>query len=198
MNLKNKNNLLIFPTFIKKCDNFLNKKECKDVIKELKKIPSKNHGALTLDKSTSSHSDISNVHIKLGNEFNSRLSSIIDEYAEEYGYEKLIISNSWHNIQYKNSALSTHCHPNSIISGVLYLKVDNLSSKLFFYNPNPHVQFSNYMKENICNFKNTIFEVENGCLIMFPSWLQHGSGHQENKSNERICLSFNTKLKYPI
>ena len=160
MNLKNKNSLLIFPTLIKKCDNFLNKKECKDFIKELKKIPTKNHGALTSDKSTSSHSDVSNIHIKLGNEFNNRLSSIIDEYAEEYGYEKLIISNSWHNIQYKNSVLSTHCHPNSIISGVLYLKVDSLSSKLFFYNPNPHVQFSNYIKENICNFKMILFKLK--------------------------------------
>jgi uncharacterized protein (TIGR02466 family) len=195
MNLKNKNNILIFPTFIKKCDNFLNKKECRNVIEELKKIPLKNHDALTEDKSASSHTNFSNIHTKLGSKFNSRLSSITNEYAKEYGYEKLIIANSWHNIQYKNSALSTHCHPNSIISGVLYLKVDSLSSKLFFYNPNPHVQFSNYIEKNIFNFKSKVFEVKNGCLIMFPSWLQHGSGHQENKSDERISFSFNTKYE---
>lgn len=195
MNLKNKNNILIFPTFIKKCDNFLNKKECRNVIEELKKIPLKNHDALTEDKSASSHSNFSNIHTKLGDKLNSRLLSIINEYAKEYGYEKLILANSWHNIQYKNSVLSTHCHPNSIISGVLYLKVDSLSSKLFFYNPNPHVQFSNYIEKNIFNFKSKTFEVKNGCLIMFPSWLQHGSGHQENKSDERISFSFNTKYE---
>lgn len=198
MNLKNKKNILIFPTFIKKCDEFLNKQECIDVIKELKKTPAKNHVSLTLDKSASSYSHDNKIHIKLGSEFNSRLSSLINEYAEEYGYEKLIIENSWHNIQYKNSTLATHCHPNSIISGVLYLKTDSFSSKLFFYNPNPHVQFSYYTKENMLNFKSTIFEVENGCLIMFPSWLQHGSGHQENKSDERICFSFNTKFENKI
>jgi uncharacterized protein (TIGR02466 family) len=195
MNLKNKNNILIFPTFIKKCDDFLNKKECRNVIEELKKIPLKNHDALTEDKSASSHSNFSNIHTKLGDKLNSKLSSIVNKYAKEYGYEKLTIANSWHNIQYKNSVLSTHCHPNSIISGVLYLKVDSLSSKLFFYNPNPHVQFSNYIEKNIFNFKSKAFEVKNGCLIMFPSWLQHGSGHQENKSDERISFSFNTKYE---
>jgi len=189
------NTIQLFPTVIKKCDNFLNKKECEYVIEKLKKIPSKNHNALTLNKSTSSHSNFSNVHINLKNEFNNKLSLIVNKYAEEYGYEKLIIANSWHNIQYKNSFLSTHCHPNSVISGVLYLKVDSLSSKLFFYNPNPHVQFSNYIQRNKFNFKDESFEVKNGCLIMFPSWLQHGSGYQENKSEERISFSFNTKYE---
>lgn len=193
--MKLKNNILIFPTLIKKCDNFLNKKECKDIIEELRKIPSKNHDSLTLNKSASSHTNFSNIHIKLGDKFNNKLLLIINKYAKEYGYEKLVIANSWHNIQYEGSSLSTHCHPNSIISGVLYLKVDKLSSKLFFYNPNPYVQFSNYVEKNIFNFKSKIFEVKNGCLIMFPSWLQHGSGYQENKSKERISFSFNTKYE---
>jgi hypothetical protein len=187
------NNILIFPTFIKKYDNFLNKKECEDIVEKLKKIPLKNHPDLTLDKSYSSHYLFNKIHSEFGNKFYNNLMSIINKYAKEYGYKKLVIDNSWHNIQYKNSSLTAHCHENSIVSGVLYLKVDKFSSKLCFYNPNPYVQFTKYEENNIFNFKNYCFEVENGSLILFPSWLQHGSGNQENKSYERICFSFNTK-----
>lgn len=189
------NNILIFPTLIKKYDNFLNKEECKKIVDKLKSIKLKDHYALTSDKGYSSHYLFNKIHLEFENEFNKKLLFIINKYAKEYGYSKLIIDNSWHNIQYKNSILKMHCHPNSVISGALYLKADKFSSKIFFNNPNPYVRFTEYSEYNMFNFKDYFFEVGEGCLILFPSWLEHGSGNQENKSEERICFSFNTKYE---
>jgi uncharacterized protein (TIGR02466 family) len=188
-------NFLIFPTMIKKCDNFLNNEECIDVVNKIKKIPIKDHSTLTKNKAYSSHDKFKNINENLGKKINKKLNSIINKYTEEYGLEKLIIDNSWYNIQTNDSSLKKHCHPNSIVSGALYLKTDELSSKIYFHNPNPHIHFTNFKELNFINFENISFDVEMGTLILFPSWLMHGSNFEENKSNERICFSFNTIYK---
>ena len=38
-----------------------------------------------------------------------------------------------------------------------------------------------------------IFNIpKNGDLLIFPSWLRHGSNHETNQTDGRIVLSFNT------
>ena len=66
------------------------------------------------------------------------------EYANEYGFQKLDISNSWYNVEKKDCVLNNHTHPMSVISGALYLKTDTLSNKIYFLNPNPFISFSNF------------------------------------------------------
>jgi uncharacterized protein (TIGR02466 family) len=83
-------------------------------------------------------------------------------------------------------------HPGSSISGVLYLKVDKNSSKIYFYNPNPYNVILRKKQHNINNYEYMFFQPEIGDLILFPSWLKHGSDVDENMSEERIALSFNT------
>ena len=101
------------------------------------------------------------------------------------------MADSWCNIQGRDSTLEWHNHPNSVISGIIFLKCDEHSSKLVFKNPltprpptavSPHEQ---------------IYELtpEKGLLVMWPSYLMHGSGGSVNQSDERIVLSFNTYWK---
>jgi len=189
------NTALIFPTFLKIHKNFINKSECSKIIKELKKINLKDHKALTQDKAKSSHNNNKNINHVLGKSINTELLLLINQYAKEYGLSELKITNSWYNIQSKNSVLSSHSHPSSIISGALYLKTDALSSKIFFHNPNPFIGFTEFKEHNHYNFGYIYFNVEIGNLILFPSWLMHGSNSTENKSDERICFSFNTQFK---
>jgi uncharacterized protein (TIGR02466 family) len=188
-------NFLIFPTVIKRCDDFLNNEECVDIINKIKNISTKEHSTLTKNKAYSSHDKFKNINKNLGKKINKKLDDIVNKYANEYGLERLIIDNSWYNIQSKNSSLKKHCHPNSIISGALYLKTDELSSKIYFHNPNPHIHFTSFKELNFTNFENISFDVKTGTLILFPSWLQHGSNFEENQSDERICFSFNTTYK---
>ena len=93
------------------------------------------------------------------------------------------MQDSWCNIQGEDSTLNYHSHPNSICSGVIFLKVDENSSKLVFQNP-----FS---------FTKETYQITptKGMMAMWPSFLMHGSGDSINKSKERTVLSFNTYWK---
>ena len=53
--------------------------------------------------------------------------------------------------------------------------------------------FTNYKKLTNFNYRDVSVKPNIGDLILFPSWLMHGSDNEKNKSNERLVLSFNTK-----
>lgn len=184
------NNILnIFPIKIKYCKSFLNKKEANKIILKIKKYKHNKHYALIGD-AISSHSLFSNI-LK-DDKINNKLNIILKEYSDALGIEKQFIFNSWTNIQKKGSILNKHNHPSSSVSGALYLKVDSNSNKIYFYNPNPYAGIINIKLYNESNFEYVYFQPEIGDLILFPSWLLHGSNNEINKSKERIVLSFNT------
>jgi uncharacterized protein (TIGR02466 family) len=86
-----------------------------------------------------------------------------------------------------------HCR--SILSAALYLNVDEDSSTINFENPNPHISYA--YDKNLSRNSEYLFEYycvipEPGDLIIFPSWLKHGSMYKENKTVNRTCISFNT------
>jgi len=108
---------------------------------------------------------------------------IEDKISKEWFIKDQRMSESWCTIQGEGSKLQYHCHPNSIISGIIYLKVDENSSKLVFQNPT--------------SMAGETFEITptNGLMLMWPSFLMHGSGTYENKSGSRIILGFNSYWK---
>ena len=72
-----------------------------------------------------------------------------------------------------------------------FIKTDSKSSKLFFYNPNPMINFTSINVRNNYNYEWIYFTPKPKTLILFPSWLQHGSNNTLNKSSQRIVVSFN-------
>jgi hypothetical protein len=103
-----------------------------------------------------------------------------DRIVKEMPIKNQRMAESWCTIQKEDSTLKYHKHPNSIISGILYLKVDDDSSKLVFQNPTS-------MEGEIC-----VIKPKSGLLLMWPSFLMHGSGDTINKSKERIIIGFNS------
>mgnify|MGYP003320366239 FL=1 len=101
------------------------------------------------------------------------------------------LADSWCNIQGKGSTLGFHNHPNSVISGIIFLKADENSSKLVFQNP------LDPMSPTAVSPHRETYELtpKTGLLAMWPSYLMHGSGPSINQSDERIVLSFNTYWK---
>jgi uncharacterized protein (TIGR02466 family) len=183
--------LNIFSVVIQHFNNFITNEECSDVIEKCKTFNFKKHNAFN-DNAVSSHNTVNN----LLNNFSKLKETImqkINNYENELGLNKSKLENSWINFQYKNSILKKHTHPNCQISGVLYLKTDEKSSRLYFYNPNQFNSFLNIKEYNFSNCQYIYFRPKIGDLILFPSWLSHGSHEDENLSEERVALSFNTR-----
>lgn len=189
--MSNTSNIKVFPTLIKYINNFLNEKELNKIIEITINKKLSSHLSLK-GKATSTHGLNSDVLFNIDKNIVEKIKNKINEYAIDYGVRKLKLDNSWINIQNKNSVLNKHSHPDSIVSGALYLKVDKNSSKIYFYNPNTYLTFVNIFKQTEFSCENYFFTPQIGDLILFPSWLMHGSNDEKNKSKERMVLSFNT------
>jgi len=193
------NKLNIFPTLVYVVNDFLTESQTTDIIQYGKTLEDKHHGCIP-DNGTSNH-DINYSFIDdisdnlLSCKFvKQNLKDQLDSYSRDSGYSFLQLSNSWINYQYKGSRLTKHTHPNSELSGVIYLNVDDDSSKLYFYNPNQHVYFTQYRERTIYSFDYQWIKPMNGALIVFPSWMSHGSDDEINQSEERVAVSFNTRV----
>lgn len=183
--MKNKDYLL-FPTLVRSVDNFLDEDKCKNILDTLLKLDCSTHDLL-IGKSKSSHGqgnifdviDLKNLVLNETNKFADSFGLIIDNK----------ILHSWFNIQNKNSSLIPHTHPNSIVSGVIYINVNEDSSPLYFYNPNPFISFTNTNSLKESSFDWFYVEPKIGMMLLFPSWLKHG--FKDNKTEKRTVISFN-------
>ena len=175
-------------------NNVLTKEECNEIIKYCKNIKLYNHLSLIGD-AKSNHGKGHFILNNINKNIYKKILNETHEYVDNIGLNKVIINNSWVNFQKNGSRLDKHCHPDSVVSGVIYLKTDINSSKIYFYNPNPLVYFLKVKETKKNNYEYVYFKPEIGDLIIFPSWLIHGSNNDINKSKERIALSFNTKYE---
>ena len=101
----------------------------------------------------------------------------------------LRITQSWLNIAKKNEYHHKHYHPNSFISGVLYVDTNELD-KIYFHNPEKR-QFAHDSKTyTIHNSDNWWLPATKGSLVLFMSSLEHSVDAVQ--SDKRISLSFNT------
>jgi len=192
------NDVVIFPTLLSYVEDFLTENQCKDIIKFARKKKYKPHNAMAGD-SISNHgiedtilSDIKK-NVKSCKDIEDNLFIFINEYLNKVALAPVILTNSWINFQKKGSTLLPHTHPGNFISGVMYLNVDENSSHISFHNPNPFSSFMNKKGQSYFNYDFQDIKPKNGCLIIFPSWLQHSSGFSVNQSEERVALSFNAR-----
>ena len=191
-----------FPTLVVAYENVLTSEECLDLFtyclqqqnilsghRVLKGEASSTHYSMDcidfLDKLEKNVSSAGNIK--------ERLQSCLDSYSEENGCGNLGFGKSWFNVYNENSSLLTHTHPDSILSGALYINVDQSSPGLYFFNPNQHVHFIESEKPSEYNYEYVKFKPLIGSLILFPSWLSHGSHGDVNFTKNRIVISFNTK-----
>ena len=187
----------LFPTLVTRTKNLLTAQQCLDVFEYIKTLDMGNHEAIQNGKSTFDPKCFLLPNIEQNVESCKDICNVVVENIKEYisrtDFKIIEIANSWANIQNEDSVLQTHTHPLSTLSGALYVNVDKDSSKLFFDNPNPflHVtNLGNVGSEYTC--RSFGFELEIGDLVLFPSWLLHGSGGQPNLTKDRCVISFNT------
>ena len=196
---KQMHELEFFPVLVSVVPGFLERYQIDELIPYIKNQTLKRHSEFIGD-AVSSHDpysfDLSNISKDVASCKNICLNvqTAVNAYTDRFGMFRVELSNSWINIQKKHSMLNYHTHPGSVVSGALYVKVDDNSSKLNFLNPNPFIKFTakNSGNQSKYMYEHAFFQPENGDLVLFPSWLSHGSGSEKNMSNERIVISFNT------
>jgi len=184
----------IFPTpvYIVKFRNFL--KEEINFINKTKRNVSKNIG-----------NTVSNNNYILNNKPFNKIKKELLIYIDDY-FNKIIIPNnvikpyitqSWLNYTDKGQFHHSHEHPNSIVSGVLYINADKNNDQIKFYKRHfPEIKI-NTKEYNYFNSTSWNFKVETGDLILFPSGLTHNVDSKEG-NNTRISLAFNTFIKGKI
>ena len=115
-------------------------------------------------------------------------------FEKEYLTEKPVLGNMWANINYPGGYNRPHLHPNSLFSGVYWIKAPEKSGNLMLYEPRQGAQCTmpNRKKGKVPPelWREVHYQPKAGTVVMFPAWLWHEV--QPNKSNDiRISVSFN-------
>jgi uncharacterized protein (TIGR02466 family) len=117
-----------------------------------------------------------------------------DIWKEEWLDREPVLGNMWANINPPGGSNAPHIHPNSLFSGVYYIKAPKKSGNLVCNDPRPGVQLNMPARKEGRPSKDLWREVHlepvEGRIIMFPFYLWHNV--EPNLSNDiRISVSFN-------
>ena len=115
-------------------------------------------------------------------------------YDQEYYESEPFLGNMWANINPPGGSNRAHIHPNSLWSGVYYVKAPQNSGQLKIEDPRSVALMSRPRQKDVPKpdrlWREHHYEPKTGRLIMFPSWLNHCV--DPNNSNDiRISVSFN-------
>ena len=117
-----------------------------------------------------------------------------DIFKEEWLDREPVLGNMWANINPKEGSNQPHIHPNSLFSGVYYVKSNPKAGRLKIYDPRPGAQIvmpvrkKGQLPKHL--WRDANLDPFPGRVIMFPAWLWHSV--EPNQSDElRISVSFN-------
>ena len=115
-------------------------------------------------------------------------------FKKEFLTLKPVLGNMWANINYPGGYNRPHLHPNSLFSGVYWIKAPENSGNLMLYDPRPgvHTTMPDRKKGKLPSavWREVHYKPRAGMIIMFPAWLWHEV--QPNRSQDiRISVSFN-------
>jgi uncharacterized protein (TIGR02466 family) len=121
------------------------------------------------------------------------LKSLHDFYkTTEDDCAELRITQSWLNLTRKGESHHLHVHPNSIISGVLFVEAEETDNICFVKRTTQNVYYSNKKNQrfNCWNSTSWYMPATQGTLLLFRSSLEHEV--PVTVSDKRISLSFNS------
>ena len=115
-------------------------------------------------------------------------------YEQEYYESEPVLGNMWANINPPGGSNRAHQHPNSLWSGVYWIKTPKNCGELKIDDPRSVACMTRPRQKDgekpARLFRETHYEPIAGRCIMFPSWLMHCV--DPNNSNDiRISVSFN-------
>ena len=149
-----------------------------------------------IGNNTSNNSNVINSKpfISLRKELNEIVRDYFDKIICPSNNIKPYITQSWLNYTDTNQYHHVHSHPNSLVSGILYIDADKDNDKVKFYSNK--YSMIDIETENFNSFNTTSwwFPVETGQVFLFPSSLTH-SVETKQGENTRISLAFNVFIE---
>jgi uncharacterized protein (TIGR02466 family) len=188
----------LFPTLVVRYSEVLAPEQLAIILPHCLRLEVREHGSLlgdahsSFDRRSQLLASLEAEHAALKG-LTSGIARVLDDYARELGFDGARLANSWFNIQRPGSVLKHHTHPHSRVSAALCIASDERSSKLFFENPNPLPGFAMAERNTEYNMDMAQFRLAPGDLVLFPSWLKHGSGFEANESELRVMISINAE-----
>jgi len=105
---------------------------------------------------------------------------------------EMFITQSWLNLTHEGESHHCHTHPNSIISGVFFIKTEETDDIRFLKTTTQDIYYTNKADKvfNDWNSTSWFMPAKQGCLLLFRSSLMHEV--PKTVSKKRISLSFNS------
>ena len=104
---------------------------------------------------------------------------------------QLKITQSWLTSSVKGQSHHAHTHPNSIVSGVLYINLAPHDGISFYRNEDNQWYELLRKEDSYYNAYRYFIQTSVGDIVLFPSNVQHGV-QQVTENIERVSLSFNS------
>ena len=130
-------------------------------------------------------------------ELNSFFMNAVDEVIGILAIKQkeLEITGCWANIHPSDSMHKAHSHANNFLSAVYYVSAPPGGNQITFYDPRiqQYLTLPKFEESNHHNAEHRFFEVEEGMLLLFPSWLVHSVPTGDTNAR-RISISFNVNF----
>ena len=166
-------------------------KEEKEFFDETAKSTTQNTGNLTsADRYVLDHDVMKDIREYYQFYLNYYMEKI---YAPKYSVETYI-TQSWMNYTKTGQFHHKHAHPNSWLSGCIYVSTEREKDRITFYKEGynrinlPTENFNPY------NSESWWFSVGTGDIVIFPSYLTH-MVEQTTSTDTRVSIAINTFLK---
>ena len=137
---------------------------------------------------------------KLFASLNTKILNAVRNVWDKYSYTEIqpYITSMWANSLGKNASIHSHAHSNSFFSGVWYpedVEVDTSSQGgcIKFIDPTSQkFQIMPKIKQQTPFNSGEIFmKPKKSMLLLFPSWLEHGTVPNRYSVDPRFSVSFN-------
>jgi uncharacterized protein (TIGR02466 family) len=190
MNEPNIELLFPVPIMFNKLDREFTKTELDSVNKHCKSTYN-NYGNKTSNNNyILNEPEFKDLHDIVLNHINKYVEIIVKPKYEVTPY----ITQSWLNYTKHGEYHHKHEHPNSYLSGVLYINANEEKDTIYFHQNTYQQIYVEPSEFTVHNSQSWWFKVKTGGIVLFPSHLTH---HVDNVTSDktRISLSFNTFIK---
>lgn len=131
-------------------------------------------------------------------ELRAHIQTEAEGFAESYGLDyrryPLKINECWFNYYSRGDSQEIHCHQNSVISGIYYVKASPGAAPTVFHSPFAEMMLAPPLAAiNDFNSQAVGFEPQAGRMILFRSWLRHNVKRHEI-DEPRVSIAFNITM----
>jgi|TARA_R110000824_G_scaffold401114_2_gene610744 uncharacterized protein (TIGR02466 family) len=190
------NGLFQTPVYVTKFKNefskeeifFINSEKEKTILEKDLKLPGGNFGSG--NRNVLDHLVFKDLKDKLNLILQDYMNKVVCPADDILPY----ITQSWLTFTDPGKLHHEHTHPNSYLSGVVYIQCHKTLDKISFVNHEYDLIRPEVREHNIFNSKVWTISVKTNDVILFPSSLSHFVPPNEGNKT-RISLSFNTFIK---